>query len=595
MSPVEPEVVEQQNVSQTQIGEPQIAQQQLDPQQIEAGQPAGARPYLPLCPLCRGVRLHYAFGIQGFRAVRCADCRLLMLNPQPSDAELGSIYTDAYFLGSGEDEGPASVSAMKAATARLYLDLLRRYRGAHGGRLLEIGCGHGDFLVEAEKAGYDVTGIEYALPAAHRATARLGQGRVLCGEVSSLRPGSRSFDVCVIADVIEHTRNPRAFLDAIHGLLAPGGVLFIATPSLDSWSARVMGTRWMELKPEHLFYFDRSTLQSALQLSQFNEVYVGEGQKVLSADYVVSHFDRYPVPGFTPLVRLLGSWLPRSLGARPVTVVASGVVVCARAAEAPARRRLSVIVPVFNEAQTVRAVLDALLRKRLADVDIDLIIVESNSTDGSRDAVLEYQGAPRVTIVLEERPRGKGHAVRAGLARATGDYILIQDADLEYDFEDYDALIEPLVAGRQAFVLGSRHGGSTLKMRQFADQRLAGFALNIGHWFFTLLVNVLFGVRLKDPFTMFKVFRRDCLFGLEFTCNRFDFDYELLIKLVRKGYRPIEIPVNYRSRSFKAGKKVSVFHDPMTWLVVLARLRLTKLDPLAVIERLRRSAPLTRN
>jgi len=248
-----------------------------------------------------------------------------------------------------------------------------------------------------------------------------------------------------------------------------------------------------------------------------------------------------------------------------------------------------VIVPVYNEVHTVRRVLDALLAKQLADVDIDVIVVESQSTDGSREAVLEYQHHPRVTLVLEERPRGKGHAVRAGLARARGDFILIQDADLEYDFEDYDVLLEPLVTGRQAFVLGSRHGGSALKMRRFADQPSVALLLNLGHSFFTTLVNVLFGLRLRDPFTMFKVFRRDCLFGLEFTCNRFDFDYELLIKLVRKGYRPIEIPVNYRSRSFNDGKKVSVFRDPLTWFRVLVRLRFTRLDPLAVIERLRRA------
>jgi hypothetical protein len=102
-------------------------------------------------------------------------------------------------------------------------------------------------------------------------------------------------------------------------------------------------------------------------------------------------------------------------------------------------------------------------------------------------------------------------------------------------------------------------------------------------------VNVLFGQRLKDPFTMFKVFRRDCLYGLEFRCNRFDFDYELLVKLIRKGYRPVEIPVNYRSRSFKEGKKVSAFRDPFTWLAALAWLRFCRIDPLAEIERQRAS------
>src|SRR6185295_6529021 len=113
-----------------------------------------------------------------------------------------------------------------------------------------------------------------------------------------------------------------------------------------------------------------------------------------------------------------------------------------------------------NEAGTCAALLHGLLQKKLADVDIEVIIVESNSTDGSRQIVTRYQHHPRVRLVLEDRPLGKGHAIRTGFAHATGDFILIQDADLEYDLEDYDALLEPLVQGRKAFVLGSRHGGN---------------------------------------------------------------------------------------------------------------------------------------
>jgi glycosyltransferase involved in cell wall biosynthesis len=196
-------------------------------------------------------------------------------------------------------------------------------------------------------------------------------------------------------------------------------------------------------------------------------------------------------------------------------------------------------------------------------------------------------GHPRVRLVLEPRPRGKGHAVRAGLREATGDLVLIQDADLEYDIEDYDALLEPLLQHREAFVLGSRHGGRALKMRTFTRQPALSLFLNLGHWFFAALVNALFGQRLKDPFTMYKVFRRDCLYGLEFTCDRFDFDIELLVQLVRKGYRPLEVPVNYRSRSFREGKKVSLLKDPLTWLAALARLRLRRIDPMRAVEKRR--------
>ena len=234
---------------------------------------------------------------------------------------------------------------------------------------------------------------------------------------------------------------------------------------------------------------------------------------------------------------------------------------------------VSVIVPVYNEISTVRPALDALAAKRVEGFEFHLSIVESNSTDGSRDAVLGYRGLPNVEVILEESPKGKGHAVRAGLAAAKGDIIVIQDADLEYDLGDYEKLLAPIAAGKYAFVLGSRHAKKGWAIRKFTDQKLHAFVLNLAHWTFTFMINASLGVWLNDPFTMYKVFRRDCIKGLTFECNRFDFDWELLIKLVRKGYRPIEIPVSYRSRSFNEGKKVSMFRDPLTWMRALVKYR----------------------
>ncbi|MBI5689408.1 MAG: glycosyltransferase family 2 protein [Verrucomicrobia bacterium] len=238
---------------------------------------------------------------------------------------------------------------------------------------------------------------------------------------------------------------------------------------------------------------------------------------------------------------------------------------------------LSVVVPIYNEAATVRTALDAILAKQVPGWTLEIILIESNSTDGTREIVRGYAGHPRVKLILEERPRGKGHAVRAGFAAATGDVILIQDADLEYDLNDYDVLLAPLAAGRQSFVLGSRHGEGGWAIRKFSDQPLQALLLNGAHWGFTLLINVTLGVWLRDPFTMYKVFRRDCLEGLTFECNRFDFDWELLIKLIRRGHRPIEIPISYRSRSFKEGKKISMFRDPITWIWALVRFRFQRL------------------
>jgi glycosyltransferase involved in cell wall biosynthesis len=426
--------------------------------------------------------------------------------------------------------------------------------------------------------------VEISASAARKAHTRLGGGKVICGEIDSVALSEGSFDVCVLSDVIEHIRNPVEFLRTIYRLLKPSGVLFIATPSLSSWSARLLRQNWMEFKPEHLTYFDTNTIQHALYQTDYSEVVVQSGWKVLNFGYVAHHFERFQVPVLTPLIQKLARLTPVAFRDMDVRVVASGMATFARKRAHLDKRTLSVVVPAYNEAATFEELMEALLRKEVPDLDLEIIVVESNSTDGTREIAQRYKDHPRVRLIFQDRPQGKGYAVRTGFQHATGDFILIQDADLEYDLEDYDALLEPLVQGRKAFVLGSRHGGNAWKMRRFADQVLLSTALNGGHWFFTTLVNVLFRQRLKDPFTMYKVFRRDCLYGLTFECNRFDFDYELLIKLVQKGYRPIEIPVNYRSRSFKEGKKVSVFRDPLTWFRALAKLRFSRIDPLRTIE-----------
>lgn len=557
--------------------------------------PSSEQPRLAACPLCGHEHLVYQFTHDATPIVRCDGCGLLMRNPQPSDAQLAAIYTDTYFLGTAP-AGPQAaadgfereVHDLKRATAAGYLDRIEAYRGwtaetRRGKKLLEIGSGLGNMLIEARARGYEVTGVEYARASVSRANARLGEERVVEGTVESAPLPDQAFDVCVFADVIEHTRDPLSTVVRAWEVLAPGGTLFVAVPSLDSWSARLMRQGWMEFKTEHLFYFDSRTLESLLVRAGFDQVRVDRGRKTLSPGYVIAHFERFPVPVISPLGRLARAAVPVALLRQRLAVVASGIDVLARKTEAgPLDRRhptLSVVMPVFNERATFAEVASQLLAKTMPGLDLELVIVESNSTDGTRDEVRRFEGHPRVTVIYEDRPRGKGHAVRAGLEAATGDFILIQDADLEYDLNDYEILLEPIRAFRNAFVLGARHGmdGKTWKMRHFSDQVLVSTVMNVGHAFFTLLFNVVYGTRLRDPFTMFKVFRRDCLYGLTFESNRFDFDWELAAKLVRAGYVPIEIPVNYSSRSFKEGKKVSFWRDPFTYFRACFKYRFVRL------------------
>jgi len=531
------------------------------------------------CLVCGGRKLHYDFSLGPHRVEECADCGLMRLNPQPSDQALSDIYGSEYFPFSGDPDGERHAEALKASTARYYLDLLESYVGSPlSGRLLEVGCGHGAFLAQAAARGLSVTGVEYSAHAARVAQQKLGPlAHVICGDIKQVPTLGERFDFIVFADVLEHVRDPRDFLRDARALLQDDAVVAAIVPALDSSSARLMKTRWVEFKLEHLWYFSTRTLKRLLYSEGFGALKASPARKTLSFDYVAEHFDRYPVEPFSSVIALLRRLLPRFVSRRPFNVTASGVVVVGRKAQPRARKLLSVLMPVFNEQKSVRAGIERVLAKQIPDFDIELIIVESRSTDGTREIVREFEGRDRVTVVWEDHPRGKGHAVRAAFGHIRGDFVLIQDADDEYDIEDYEVLLEPLVTGEAAFVLGARHGGRTWKMRQFNDQRLAGGFLNFGHWVFTTLVNAVYGLRLNDPFTMYKVFRADCLRGLTFECNRFDFDFELLIKLVRRGYRPIEIPVNYRSRSFKEGKKVNVLRDPWTWLRAVFKYRFQKI------------------
>lgn len=511
----------------------------------------------------------------------------MTLFPQPSDDDLGRIYDQHYTLLNRTAEEKQHFAELKRATARHYLDLIGRYRGRHGGRLLDIGCGSGDLLAVGVSLGYEVTGIEYSPHSCAEARERIGgNGEVICGELDAVLDRAGAYDVCILSDVIEHVRNPRVFLEKIHSLLSAGGVVFVATPSIDSWSARVLKNNWMEFKEEHIHYFNQNTLHSLLFQCGFERTVPSRGIKTLSLAHILDHFEKYPVRHITPLLRLLCRVLPERLRKRPVKLVASGIIALATGRPMRDRRKLSIVIPVYNEAASVATLLDTVLAFDFEALEKEIVIVESNSTDGTRDIVLRYQDHPEVKLILEERPRGKGHAVRTGLTHATGDFVLIQDADLEYDIEDYDVLLDPLITGRRAFVLGARHGGRTLKLRSFEGRPLSSLLFNFGHWLFKTMVNVSFRLRLKDPFTMYKVFRRDCLTGLKLECNYFDLDFELVIKLVRKGYVPLEIPVNYRSRSFHEGKKVSMLRDPLTWVRAVVKFRFQRLDLFQSVEAL---------
>lgn len=241
--------------------------------------------------------------------------------------------------------------------------------------------------------------------------------------------------------------------------------------------------------------------------------------------------------------------------------------------------KLSIVIPVFNEAATIRALLDNVMGVKLPGVVKEIIIVEDNSTDGTREIVKDFAHHRKtIKLLLRNKPQGKGSAVRAGLKLVTGEIVLIQDADLEYDVADYSKLIRPIMEGKAQFVLGSRHlhhhGRPGWLIRKFKGQeRIYAHFMNLGGIFFHTFFNLVYGTSLTDPTTMYKVFDSKLLDRVNLQGKYFELDWEIVGKFVRLGYLPLEIPVKYQSRSFAQGKKIKFSRDVLIWLKIILTVR----------------------
>jgi len=222
--------------------------------------------------------------------------------------------------------------------------------------------------------------------------------------------------------------------------------------------------------------------------------------------------------------------------------------------------RLSVIMPVHNEAKTIREVL-----RRVQEVELEkeIIIVDDCSSDGTRE-ILSQIADGGVTVIYHARNMGKGSAIRTALQYVTGDIIIIQDGDLEYDPADYHKLIEPIVEGRASVVYGSRFLGEITNMR---------FLNYIANKILALTASLLFFTWLTDEGTCYKVFKADLLKSLDLKCTGFDFCPEVTAKVRKRGYKIVEVPISYRGRSTEEGKKIR-WRDGLRAFLTLIKYRL---------------------
>jgi dolichol-phosphate mannosyltransferase len=229
--------------------------------------------------------------------------------------------------------------------------------------------------------------------------------------------------------------------------------------------------------------------------------------------------------------------------------------------------RISIIIPVYNEEQTIGEIVDRVWAVPLGDIEKEIIIANDGSSDGTRCVIAArpWSTDPRVKIYDSPINLGKGAAVRLGLHFATGDIVLIQDADLELDPNECVHLLAPILEGRTSVVYGSRFLRPTARIR---------FRTRCANWLLTMFTNVLFGARLTDMETAYKVMRREVIASIRLRAVGFDFEPELTAKLLLSGRKIVEIPIGYHPRREDEGKKVR-WIDGLDAVYILLKCRLT--------------------
>ena len=223
--------------------------------------------------------------------------------------------------------------------------------------------------------------------------------------------------------------------------------------------------------------------------------------------------------------------------------------------------KLSVIIPVYNECGTIAEIIR---RVQAVPFEKQIIVVDDCSTDGTVD-VLKSMSGGSITLVRHECNRGKGAAIRSGIAYAQGEFVIIQDADLEYDPRDYHRLLEPLMDGRADVVYGSRFLGG--------PHRVLFFWHYVGNKLLTLLSNMFNNLNLSDMETCYKAFRTEVLRSIPLKSNRFGFEPEVTAKIAKRRLRLYEVPISYSGRDYSEGKKIT-WRDGLSALYWIIRFRL---------------------
>jgi SAM-dependent methyltransferase len=492
--------------------------------------------------------------------LECVECGTVQ-QLLPSGDELHDLYRDV------DDEAYLAEETGRRATAAHLLDLIGEH--VDGGRLLDVGCGHGLLLDEARRRGFEVTGLELSRAAARHARDALGLD--VREEPVEAFVDLDGFDVVVLADVLEHLDDPVAAVDRCAGLLRPGGALCVVTPDPSSLTARLAGRRWWGYVPAHACLLPRATLRelvSARGLVIATDVPL---VRSFSARRWIEGLAERLGPARAPLDAIAARVPERtslSLALYDERVVIARRIDVEHAPQPLVRDRggaatVVLVLPAYHATRTIPSVVDEIP----VDAADRALLVDDASGDETSRVALEHG----LDVVRHPRNRGYGASQKTGYARALldgADVIVMVHADDQYDPALVPEMVQPILEGRADMVIGSR---------LLRDRAIAGGMPRwkwVGNRLLTGIENRVFGVRLSEYHTGYRAFSAELLRSIPFLRNSDDFvfDQQIFAQVLARGARIVEVPIptRYFGAASSVGFVTSVRYGLLT-LGVLAR------------------------
>jgi len=397
--------------------------------------------------------------------------------------------------------------------------------------------------------GYAVNGVEFSKHAIKSIRERYNYDVM---DFEGFQKVSKKYDVIAMLDVIEHLRDPFETLEKIKNVLSDNGILAISTMDSRSWISRIMGRRLEDFRriSEHIYFFSKSNLVEILIKSGFEILEIRKPGHSFELEHLCGRLKNIvaPLAFILKLILIIFPFLKKvniyvnSFTKMIIYARKKNVIV----QEEFSGKLLSIVMPVYNEAFFVEKVIEKVINTNLG-IKKELFIIDDGSTDQTPRILEKYTGKKDIEIIRIEHG-GKGVAVAEGISRSKGDYVVIQDADQEYDPEDISKLLNVVTKTGALAVYGTRYAGT---------YRKTGLFLNtIANSFLAFLTNAITGLNLSDMETGYKLFSGPVIRSLELKSKGFEFEAEVTCKVNRLKISIFETPISYNARSYMEGKKI---------------------------------------